>query len=78
MSDYNMKGYLGKNRKIQGEKSPSHKGKCTIEGKDFWISAWVQEGNDGNKFFSLAFQLIESRENNDSTPPANFDKDVPF
>lgn len=87
MSDYNMKGYLGSNKNPQGEKSPSHKGKCTIDGKDYWISAWVNTGDDNSRYFGLKFQLVEPRENSSSNNSSSeghlangqdIDDDVPF
>lgn len=83
MSDYNMKGYLGSNKNPQNEKSPSHKGKCTIDGKDYWISAWINKGDDGSRYFGLKFQEVENQSNSDDSTPTmangqNIDDDVPF
>lgn len=58
MSNYdnNMRGTLGVNRRKLEEKHPSHSGSCEIDGRKFWISAWVKTGPDGSKFFSLSFK----------------------
>jgi len=46
-------GVLFKSDKIENERSPQYKGNITVEGKDYWISAWVKEGKSG-KFMGLA------------------------
>ena len=38
------------------EKAPDYKGKATIGGVEYRISAWVKEGRSGGKFLSLAFE----------------------
>jgi len=46
-------GVLFKNDKIENERSPTYKGNITVDGKDYWLSAWVKEGKSG-KFMGLA------------------------
>jgi len=46
-------GVLFKNDKIENDRSPTYKGNITVDGKDFWLSAWVKEGKSG-KFMGLA------------------------
>lgn len=49
-------GILYKNPdKAPDNKFPEYKGEATIDGKDYWISAWVKEGAKG-KFFSIAYK----------------------
>lgn len=57
---YDNSGSLGKNERKEKDTHPSHTGRCTIDGKEYWISAWVREGNNG-RFFSLAFKPKEER-----------------
>lgn len=53
---YPNSGTLGKNARMRkGKNDPSYSGKCEVAGVEYWISAWVKEGNDGSKFFSLSF-----------------------
>jgi hypothetical protein len=74
-------GTLGKNQRREKDSHPTHTGRCVIDGKEFWISAWVKDGREGSKFFSLAFKPKES---NDRQTPASapavtgFDDDIPF
>jgi hypothetical protein len=46
-------GVLFRNDKRENEKAPSYKGNITVDGKDYWISAWIKEGKSG-KFMGLA------------------------
>jgi len=46
-------GVLFKNDKIENDRSPTYKGNITVDGKDYWLSAWVKEGKSG-KFMGLA------------------------
>jgi hypothetical protein len=81
-------GTLGKNNRKEKDSHPSHAGQCTVDGKRYWISAWVKDGRDGSKFFSLAFKPMEQRGGDHPQSPANkpspapadreFDDDVPF
>jgi hypothetical protein len=56
--DNNLKGVLFKNDKKETEKHPDYKGSCEIEGTEYWIAAWIKEGQKG-KFMSLSFSLKE-------------------
>jgi hypothetical protein len=46
-------GVLFANDKKETEKHPHYKGNITVDGKDYWLSAWVKEGKSG-KFMGLA------------------------
>jgi hypothetical protein len=58
--DNNMRGTLGKNDRREKETHPEYTGKCEIDGKMYWISGWVKEGQ-GRKFFSLSFKAQEQQ-----------------
>ena len=73
-------GVLFKNDKIENERSPNYKGNITVDGKDYWLSAWVKEGKSG-KFMGLAVSPKE--EANTSSPKKkssieDMDEDLPF
>jgi len=60
-------GTLGRNDRCTTDKHPTHKGKARIDGKDYWVSAWVKEAGQnskapGQKFFSLSFEPCERQD----------------
>ena len=73
-------GVLFSNDKKDNERAPHYKGNITVEGKDYWLSAWVKEGKSG-KFMGLAVSpkepIAKPSERSKST---SFDKgeDFPF
>lgn len=76
-------GTLGKNQRREKDSHPTHSGQCVIDGKPFWISAWVKDGRDGSKFFSLAFKpkMAQEQRGAPANPPAQtaeFYDDIPF
>lgn len=87
MSQYrDNSGTLGANRRREKDAHPTHTGQCSVGGQRYWISAWVKEGRDGSRFFSLSFKPMEQRGDNRQPPrdppPApkepEFDDDIPF
>lgn len=71
-------GTLGRNERKQKDSHPDHTGQALIDGKAYWISAWVKDGQRG-KFFSLSFKPKEDRRAEPSAPPSDgFDDDIPF
>ena len=46
-------GVLFKNDKKETDKHPHYKGNITVDGKDYWLSAWIKDGKSG-KFMGLA------------------------
>jgi hypothetical protein len=67
-------GVLFKNDRREKDTHPHATGSCTINGVDFWVSAWTKDSAKG-KFQSLAFKPKE--------PPAapkpqttSFDEDL--
>jgi hypothetical protein len=77
--DTSNSGTLGKNHRKEKDTHPSHTGKCEIDGKAYWISAWVKDGNNNEKFFSLSFKLKDDQPARQA-PAKNSgaDDDIPF
>src|SRR4051812_29813931 len=49
-------GILSRNERRETDRQPEFKGECTIDGRAFWISAWVnQRHDDAGKYFKLSF-----------------------
>ena len=49
----NNSGALFRNDKRETEKHPEYTGKITIEGVEYYLSAWVNEMRNGQKYFSI-------------------------
>jgi hypothetical protein len=72
-------GVLFKNDKIENDRSPTYKGNITVDGKDYWLSAWVKEGKSG-KFMGLAVSPKEPMAKpSERSKATGFDSDdMPF
>lgn len=82
-----LTGVLRKNDNQKTPKHPGYKGSCNVGGVDYWIAAWVNEADDGRKYFSLKFEpkeqpKPETRQRPASGGPGSVDdikdSDIPF
>ena len=53
MAENKNSGALFRNDKRETEKHPEYTGKITIEGREFYLSAWVNEMQNGQKYFAI-------------------------
>lgn len=82
-----MSGSMSRNKeKEAGSNWPDYKGKVVVNGKKYWLSGWVKDGQDG-KWISLSVtdpgkQTKRSEkppQGNPMPPPADEDlDDLPF
>jgi len=74
-------GVLFSNDKKDNERAPHYKGNITVDGKDYWLSAWVKEGKSG-KFMGLAVSPKEEyiAKPSERSKATDFDSDdgIPF
>ena len=68
----NNSGVLFTNDKKETDKHPHYKGNITVDGKDYWLSAWVKEGKSG-KFMGLAVSPKEDYHPKQAPKKSNFD-----
>jgi len=75
-----LTGSLFKNDKKISDSSPQYTGTITIDGVDYWQSAWVKESKSGLKFFSQSFKRKDAPPQSYNAPPQNSvsDDDIPF
>jgi hypothetical protein len=71
-------GALFKNTKMTSDKSPTYTGYITIEGVEYWQSAWVKEGVNGGKFFTQAFKRKDTLSNPHGVSNLIKDDEIPF
>lgn len=54
----NNTGVLSKNDRQTTDTHPNYKGRAKINGKDYWLSAWVKSNDMGN-YLSLSFENMD-------------------
>jgi len=78
--DNTNRGALFKNDKKETEKQPDYRGKLNVNGKDFYLSAWIKSAKDGGKFMSLSVseptQGHQSKKQKDTI--MDIKNDIPF
>ena len=80
--DNEMKGVLFNSMadKRAGKKDPDYKGSATIEGTEYWLSAWIDVAKDGRKYMSLRFNPKEAKAAKPARPTNDdeFGDSIPF
>jgi hypothetical protein len=51
-----LSGTLFKNDRKEKETHADYRGEIRIDGRDYWLSCWIKDGQKG-KFFSLSAKL---------------------
>lgn len=80
-------GVLFKNERKETDKHPDYNGTINIDGKEYWLSSWIKQGQKG-KFMSLSVKPKEAQSSAPARAPAakpvggggfeDMDSDVPF
>ena len=89
--DNTNSGMIARNENRKTDKHPEFTGSLNVEGVDFWVSAWVNEGREGGKmegkkYFSL--KISRKEQSVRGAPPISsghpkpdtgfIDEDIPF
>ena len=71
-------GVLFRSDKKDNDRAPDYKGNITVDGQDYWLSAWIKEGKSG-KFMGLAVSPKEDYQPKQAPKKTSFeDEDLPF
>lgn len=67
------RGSLGKAKSASRNGGPSHIGSLTFDqpvnaGEKVWISAWVKDGDDGSKYFSISIEQPQQQQRQAAPP----------
>lgn len=79
--DNRDKGVLFKNHEPKSTNSPQYMGHMDFDGTEYFISAWINETKNGEKFFSIRKGKMkgETPTGEERKPPAtSYDDDIPF
>ena len=85
--DNTNRGVLFKNEDKQQDSHADYRGNIDVDGKQFWLDAWIRTSKAGKKFMSLSIKpkLMSDRASpptggrNDPRPVDDgFDSEVPF
>ena len=52
--DNTNRGALFRNNRKEQDSHPDHTGSINIDGKEYYLNAWIKTSQNGNKFFSLS------------------------
>jgi hypothetical protein len=75
---YDNSGILFRNEDKNNERDRDYQGSLTVNGVEFWLSAWIKQGQRG-KFMSLALKPKDApKAAVTKTAAADFNDEVPF
>lgn len=83
--DNTNSGMLARNERRTTDKHPEYSGSINVEGVDYWLSAWVNEGKaggkmEGKKYFSIKLNRKEggTTTSRPMSDPGFVSDDIPF
>jgi hypothetical protein len=56
--DNTNSGLLARNDKQGNESRPDYRGSINVEGREYWLSAWIKTGRDGTKLAGQKYMSL--------------------
>lgn len=78
---YEQRDDTGSLFKNQDKAQPNHadyQGSIKIDGKSYWLSAWLKTSKSGEKYMSLAVKAKGAPKNQQGARRQEIDSDIPF
>lgn len=76
--DNNNRGALFKNNKRVKDSQPEYTGSVEVNNVEYYLSAWVKESKQGQKFFSLSFTPKDQPQSQPASQDVSVDSEIPF
>ena len=76
--DNNNRGALFKNNKRVKDSQPEYTGSVEVNNVEYYLSAWVKESKQGQKFFSLSFTPKDQPQSPPASHDVSVDSEIPF
>jgi len=72
---YDNSGVLFKNEDKSKDTDRDYRGNATIDGREYWVSAWIKEAPSGSKFLKFSFKAKDTVA---AKPKPEFAEEIPF
>jgi uncharacterized protein (DUF736 family) len=77
--DNTNSGAIFKNDRKESDKHPDYKGSLNVEGREYWVSSWINRDKNGNAYMSVKVNPKDDRPVNPNIVESEkFEEDVPF
>jgi hypothetical protein len=63
--DNTNSGLLAKNDKQGNESRPDYRGSINVDGREYWLSAWIKTGRDGTKLAGQKYMSLSVKPKDD-------------
>jgi hypothetical protein len=82
MEKFDNSGVLFKAKEMKNDRSPQYTGNIMVNGVEYWLSGWVKESKNGQKFFGLAVSPKDAQQAPKKAAPKGVefedDSSIPF
>jgi hypothetical protein len=68
--DNTNSGLLAKNDKQGNDSRPDYRGSINVDGREYWLSAWIKTGRDGTKLAGQRYMSLSVQPKGDWGTPA--------